>query len=130
MVRDSLGDGKRIAELLSSECTGLETGPLAAVAVTDADPDVEPTADGATAYRITHDGSQVATVSVTPSVALVGFEDSVVASTDLQSLVADGRHPDLSLAGGASATLRVESGAGVKAAVDVLRAVLSADGTG
>ena len=51
MVQDRLRDGTRIAQLLASELTG-NRGALEAVVVVDADPDVEPTADGALAYRV------------------------------------------------------------------------------
>ncbi|WP_418286171.1 hypothetical protein [Halorubrum sp. DTA46] len=49
MTADRLGDGVRIAQLLASEITGDE-GRLRALALADADPDVEPTTDGALAY--------------------------------------------------------------------------------
>ncbi|WP_152042832.1 hypothetical protein [Salinigranum salinum] len=52
MVDDRLTDGRRIAQLLASELDGLG-GVLAAVAVTDADRDADPTPDGAYAYRVT-----------------------------------------------------------------------------
>lgn len=52
MVDERLRDGKRIAQLLASELTG-DRDDLAAVAVTDPNPDVEPTADGAFAYAVT-----------------------------------------------------------------------------
>lgn len=51
MVEDRLTDGKRIAQLVASELTG-DGGGLARVVVADADPDVEPTVDGAFAYRV------------------------------------------------------------------------------
>jgi hypothetical protein len=51
MVADRLTDGIRIGQLLASEVSGNE-GRLRALALADADPDVEPTADGALAYRI------------------------------------------------------------------------------
>ena len=53
MVQERLSDGKRIAQLLASELTG-DQAALAHVVVADADPDVEPTADGAFAYRVVH----------------------------------------------------------------------------
>ncbi|TQQ80925.1 hypothetical protein EGH24_07145 [Halonotius terrestris] len=53
MVQDRLRDGKRIAQLLASELTG-DHATLAHVVVADADPDVEPTDDGAVAYRVVH----------------------------------------------------------------------------
>ncbi len=51
MVADRLTDGVRIGQLLASEISGNE-GRLRDLALADADPDVEPTADGAFAYRI------------------------------------------------------------------------------
>lgn len=51
MVEDRLTDGRRIAQLLASELTGAGDA-LVALSVTDADPDVEPTTDGALAYRV------------------------------------------------------------------------------
>ncbi|GAB6880011.1 hypothetical protein JCM17823_22850 [Halorubrum gandharaense] len=51
MVQDRLDDGVRIAQLLASEISGNE-GRLKPLAVSDADPDVEPTADGALAYTV------------------------------------------------------------------------------
>jgi len=53
MVQDRLRDGTRIAQLVASELTG-DRRALAQVVVVDADPDVEPTADGALAYRVAH----------------------------------------------------------------------------
>ncbi|SFC58986.1 hypothetical protein SAMN05444422_11164 [Halobiforma haloterrestris] len=52
MVEDRITDGTRIAQLLSSELDGREDGAFAAVAVTNADTDVEPTPDGARAYDV------------------------------------------------------------------------------
>jgi hypothetical protein len=53
MVADRLAAGVRIAQLLASEVTGKEGG-LRGLTVADADPEVEPTDDGALAYRVTH----------------------------------------------------------------------------
>lgn len=53
MVADRLRDGTRIAQLLASELTG-DRNRLQQVVVVDADPDVEPTDDGAVAYRVAH----------------------------------------------------------------------------
>ncbi|MEA1931829.1 MAG: hypothetical protein U9O06_09810 [Euryarchaeota archaeon] len=53
MVQDRLRDGTRIAQLVASELTG-DREALAQVVVADADPDVEPTADGALAYRVAY----------------------------------------------------------------------------
>lgn len=51
MVADRLTDGVRIGQLFASEVTG-DHGRLRDLDVTDADPDVEPTADGAVAFRL------------------------------------------------------------------------------
>ena len=53
MVQDRLRDGTRIAQLVASELTG-DREALAQLVVVDADPEVEPTDDGALAYRVTH----------------------------------------------------------------------------
>ncbi|WP_440010259.1 hypothetical protein [Halomicrococcus sp. SG-WS-1] len=52
MVEDRVTDGRRIAELLASELDGREDGALEALAVVNADRDVEPTEDGALAYEV------------------------------------------------------------------------------
>ncbi len=56
MVRDRLNDGVRIAQLLASEIVG-NRGRLRALDVTDADPDVDPTADGALAYAVVRESA-------------------------------------------------------------------------
>ncbi|SEW23752.1 hypothetical protein [Halobacterium jilantaiense] len=66
MVEDRITDGKRIAELLSSEVTGHERSPYDELGVADANPDVEPTADGARAYDVEHGGERLARVFVQP----------------------------------------------------------------
>src|SRR6056297_158387 len=71
MVEERETDGKRIAELLSSELTGHEDAPFDRVAVTNADPDVEPTTDGARAYDVAVDGDRLASVYVQPDRARV-----------------------------------------------------------
>jgi hypothetical protein len=73
MTTDRLSDGHRIAQLLASE---LESGASHdALAVTDADPDVEPTADGALAYRVRNAPADetIASVYVQPDRARVEF---------------------------------------------------------
>ena len=65
MVEKRLTDGRRIAQFLASEITG-HGDALAALSVTDADPDVEPTPDGTFAYAIDRDGDRVASVFVQP----------------------------------------------------------------
>lgn len=122
MVEDRVDDGKRIAQLLASELSGLETGPLAEVAVTDADPDVEPSPDEPIAYAVEYRGSQIGSVSVHPdraSLRLEGGSDAVE-TTDISAPVerTDENTIDLS----------IESGAAVKRGVDTLRAALDQRG--
>jgi hypothetical protein len=74
MVEDRVTDGRRIAELLSSELHGREDGGLAAVAVVDAAESVEPTADGALAYRVEADGDSLASAYVHPNRVHLAFE--------------------------------------------------------
>lgn len=73
MTTDRLRDGHRIAQLLASE---LESGASPdALAVTDADPEVEPTPEGALAYRVrdTEADEEIAAVYVQPDRARVEF---------------------------------------------------------
>jgi hypothetical protein len=121
MVEKRIEDGHRIAELLASEVTGRETGPLAAMAVADADPDVTPTDDGAFAYGIDRDGDRLAAVFVQPDRAYLEFQQGVDAA------VSAAEDADLRVRPKAveppRALVFVESGAAVKRAVDVLVAV-------
>jgi hypothetical protein len=94
MIDDRVTDGKRVAQLLASELTGLETGPLSVVDVTDADPAAEPSPAGTVAYRVTAAGAPVATV--------VMYPERVVVNLGADELV-------------------VESGAAVKRTVDTVR---------
>ncbi|WP_246983598.1 hypothetical protein [Halorientalis marina] len=121
MVEERIEDGHRIAELLASEVTGRDTGPLAAMAVADADPDVTPTDDGAFAYGIDRDGDRLAAVFVQPDRAYLEFQQGVDAA------VSAAEDADLRVRPKAveppRALVFVESGAAVKRAVDVLVAV-------
>lgn len=124
MVDERVTDGRRVAQLLASELSGLETGPLADVAVVDADRDVEPTPEGARAYDVAlgdepTDDDRVATVTVTPQTARVEFapEHDAVAPADRDDV-----HLETDDGG---AVLVIESGAAVKSAVDALREMLS-----
>ena len=100
MVDERVTDGKRVAQLLASELTGLETGPLAAVGVTDADPDAGPSPEGTVAYRVTVEGEVIGTVVMYPDQVLV---DLCVEASETDDGVV------------------VESGAAVKRAVDAIR---------
>ena len=114
MVDRRVTDGKRIGQLLASELTGMAVGALADVSVVDADPDTGPTPTGAEAYRVAHDGAVVASVWLYPGYAELRLEN---------------RRSWPDSAGGTATTvsgdrLRVESGVGVKRAVDALRELL------
>ena len=119
MVEDRITDGKRIAQLLASELTGLSTPPLDRVRVTDADPDADPSAEGTFAYGVDLDGERLGEVFVHESAARV----------DLQ--VGTGAMPESVATDGLAATesddglrIRVERGAAVKRAADLLVALV------
>ncbi|WP_058994938.1 hypothetical protein [Haloarcula sp. CBA1127] len=113
MVKDSISDGRRIGQLLASELTGLQRGPLSDVSVVDADRDVEPTPAGAFAYRVTADDTEVAVVEVTPETARLLLNEEPATVPERDDITTNG------------ATVVVHSGAAVKAAVDVLEETLS-----
>ncbi|WP_435127813.1 hypothetical protein [Halobaculum sp. D14] len=126
MVDDRTTDGVRIAQLLASELSG-EIGRLAGVTVTDANPDVEPTTDGARAYSVRDgevDGDErlLAEVFVHPDRVRVEF----VAAPD----VAANAGEDAGLRVRPKATepprtiVFVEDGAEAKRVVDVFDAVV------
>ena len=81
MVTHELDDGVRIAQLLASDLVGHEDG-LADVTVTDADPDVEPTPNGARAYRVRAADRPLATVFVHSERVRVEFESGQEAALD------------------------------------------------
>lgn len=125
MVEERVTDGRRIAELLSSEVEG-RAGTLAGLSVADAEPDIEPTTDGARAYAVVRNGDgdgdgdseRVATVYVQPEGVRVevhrGVERAVAAAVerDLRVRSRDGES--------VAALLFVDSGAETKRAADVL----------
>lgn len=112
MVERRLSDGTRIAQLLASEIDGLG-GPLEPASVVDADPDVEPTADGALAYRIVYDGEGIGEVRIRPEAAVVVAEDPWPMG-DIEDGTGLSAEDD-------DRALVVERGAAVKRAVDALR---------
>lgn len=76
MGAERVRDGHRIAQLLASE---LESGATHDVlAVTDADPEVEPTPDGALAYRVVDERADapIASVFVQPDRAYIEFRSA------------------------------------------------------
>ncbi|MDQ2049796.1 hypothetical protein RBH26_04805 [Natronolimnohabitans sp. A-GB9] len=121
MVEERITDGRRIAELLASELDGREDGGLAPIDVTNADRDVEPTADGARAYDVTCGEEQIAQVFVHEDRARLEF----AVEQDLAAETAE----DLALRVRPKATdpprtlVFLESGAEVKRGTDVVKRV-------
>jgi len=127
MVEDRTTDGKRIAQLLSSELSGRDRGPLAAVSVVDADPDAEPTEGGTVAYGVAVGDERVGSVWLYPGAA----ECEVVLEGGASALRETVRGPDLTVvqpdpAAEGEVVLRIESGAAVKRAVDAVVAGIEA----
>jgi hypothetical protein len=112
MVENTVTDGKRIAQLLASELTGLDAGLLGDISVSDADPDAVPTDSGTDAYTIVAGDDPVGTVSMFPEYATVTFERTV-------SWPDGDQRPEL--LDESDDTLVVSSGAAVKRAVDAIR---------
>lgn len=120
MVEKRLSDGTRIAQLLASEVDGREDGDLAALSVVEADPDVEPTADGAFAYGIDRAGDRIASVYVHPDRAHVEFaagHEAVVEVAEREGLRVRPKAVDPP-----KTLVFVESGAEVKRAVEAIEA--------
>lgn len=121
MVERRLSDGVRIAQLLASEIEG-HGGPLAAVSVVDADPDVEPTVEGAFAYAVERDGRRIAAAYVHPERVRIEF----VAEADRAAAAA--REGGLRVRPAATDPPRtlvfVEDGAAVKRALRTVEAVV------
>ncbi|MFW6435046.1 MAG: hypothetical protein ACOCY1_01565 [Halovenus sp.] len=111
MVTDSITDGKRIAQLLASEITGLQTGGLSAVSVADADPDAMPSDTGTLAYRVLEDETELASVYLYPSYIELQF--GVPRPTE-QTAGGEPVEAD-------NETVQVTTGADVKGAVDLIR---------
>jgi hypothetical protein len=82
MVEERTTDGKRIAELLSSEVSSREDSGLAVLAVVNADPDVEPSADGELAYEIARDDAILAEVYVHEDRVRIEFREQIDAAAD------------------------------------------------
>lgn len=124
MVEERVTDGTRIARLLSSEVSGREDPPLDALAVANANPDVEGTPDGEPAFEV-HRGDEVlATVLVHGDRARVeltrGLDaaERAASEADLRVRPKATRPPRL--------LVFVESGGEVKRAVDALAAAVEA----
>lgn len=146
MVQDRLRDGKRIAQLVASELTG-DQATLANVVVAEAVPDVEPTDEGAFAYRVVSVESEalgtddrgrptlaadalsevdseidaVATVFVHPERARIEFEGwSETAATELTASDLPHEQAD------GNWVVFIPDGRAVKRVVPVVRAVVTA----
>jgi hypothetical protein len=115
---DRITDGKRIAQLLASELSGLERGPLDAVSVGDADPDATPSERGTEAYRVTHRQDPIATVRLYPEHATVRLHGDRTWSTASAEAGSGG---GLSVDG---SDLQIGTGGAVKRAVDAVADLL------
>ncbi|MFB6361810.1 MAG: hypothetical protein ABEH59_10885 [Halobacteriales archaeon] len=119
---DRLGDGRRIAQLLASELDGRTDRGLDRVAVSDAAPEVEPTADGARAFDVSVSGALVARVLVQPDQVLVNLP---AGSEAVAAAIAESGLELVRPAPG-EARVIVPDGAAVKRVVPVFRAALEA----
>ena len=135
MVEDRITDGKRIAQLLSSELDGREDGALENVAVTNADRDVEPTTDGARAYDVVlrrtdaDDGGDGDDTDDPFAQVFVHDDRARLEFRDGQDVAAEAAEDaDLRVRPKATRPPRtlvfVESGAAVKRATDVVQAAI------
>lgn len=127
MVEERVTDGKRIAQLLSSEVDGREDAPLDELTVVNADPNAEGTVDGALAFEI-QDGSEstpFASVFIQEDRAYVELKRGVDAAKEAAS------EAELRVRPKAVEPPRtlvfIESGGEVKRAVNVLIAAIEAN---
>lgn len=116
MVEDRVTDGKRIAQLLSSELSGRDRGTLGDLSVVDADPDAEPSVDGTEAYGIGFGDERIGTVRLFPASATMSVTRQVAPISE----AAD----ENGLPVTDDDVIRLESGASVKRALDALVAGL------
>ena len=118
MVEDSISDPTRVAQLLASELTGLETPPLDRVGVVEADDSAEPSSDGTLAYRIAFDDTPIGRVLLYPERVTIEFESLSLPAVRDDRLTVD--------EDGTQSRLALSSGVAVKRAVDVVRDALEA----
>ena len=131
MVEDRTTDGKRIAQLLSSELSGREDSGLAALEVVNADPDATGSTDGELAYEIARtgdsgtedgDGEMLADVYLHEDRVRIEFRAAVDAAAEAAEDVGLRIRPK---AAEPPRTLAfVEDGAQVKRATDAFERVL------
>jgi len=123
MSTDRLQDGHRIAQLLASE---LESGASPdALAITDADPDVDPTPEGALAYRVRDSDAdeEIAAAYVQPDRTRVEFRVAPAAVADAAERAALRVRPKA--AEPPQTIVFVEDGAEVKRVLSVFDAALA-----
>lgn len=124
MVTDELTDGTRIGQLLSSEIHGHERAALGRLSVVEADTDVEPTEAGAFAYAIeleADDPTRIAEAYVHPDRTRLEFRHGV--ETALEAAEREHLRVRPKALEPPRTLVFVESGAEVKAALRVVRAV-------
>lgn len=116
MVEDSVTEPRRVAKLLASEFTGLETGPLADLTVVDARPDASPAPGGTRAYALEHRNRRLGSVSLSPDHVAVSLLVAPTALPGETSLPVEATEEGV--------RIRVADGVAVKRVVDVVRAIL------
>lgn len=126
MVEERITDGRRIAELLSSELHGRSDGALGPIEVVEADPDVEPSPNGALAYRLTLAGDPFGGVYVHPDRARIELRSGLEAAVEVATEAGLRVRPKA--VEPPRVLIFVESGAAVKRAVDAVDAA-AADAT-
>jgi hypothetical protein len=123
MVKDTLNDGNRLAELLASEITG-HTESLEEIELYDVDSSAQPTATGAHGYRMSRTSDDVddqsdhlATTVIYPSYIEVIF------TTETSQIEREATKQGLTLdmTGECEITVRITNGAQVKWFLAVLQ---------
>lgn len=125
MVEERTTDGKRIAQLLSSEVSGREDSGLSALAVVNADPDVEPSSDGELAFEVSRGDTVLAEVYVHENRVRVEFREGIDAAADAAESAGLRVRPKA--VEPPRTLVFVEDGAEVKRATDAFVAVLKSD---
>lgn len=119
MVEDRTTDGKRIAQLLASELSGLENEILGRLSVVDAERDAEPSPGGTFAYGIAFDDDRIADVFIHETTARL--EVTVDDELPDKPVPANGNTDGLDVETAADGlSVHVEYGAAVKRTVDLL----------
>jgi hypothetical protein len=122
MVERRIEDGRRIGQLLASELDGRTDGELSRLAVVDADPDAEPSADGAFAYGIDADGERLADAYLHPDRIHLEFDADPTLETVVDAAEREGLRVRPKAVVPPRTLVFVESGAEVKRALSALEA--------